>query len=183
MSKFMIPMRIALGHQARVGKDTFMEYFNDIYGCSVIRFAEPLYLIATITQATLGKRVCKDPSLMQRTGDMLKQQYGQDVFIDAARAQLATMKGNNIIAIDMRCKNELAFLREAGFTTVKITRGNREIDRDHTHISEVDLADAEFDYTITNDGTKEEFYAKIEALVNRINAGQISEYDHISDQL
>lgn len=40
------PIRMAFGHKARVGKDTALEYITAKYGCTLVRFAAPVYAIA-----------------------------------------------------------------------------------------------------------------------------------------
>lgn len=43
-------IRIAFGHKARTGKDTAVEHIKDVYGAHVVRFAGPIYEIATQIQ-------------------------------------------------------------------------------------------------------------------------------------
>lgn len=159
-------LRLALGHQARVGKDTFADHVIERWGGCKMQFAGPIYDIGRAVQERLGRPVEKDPALLQTIGTSLKAVYGGDVWLAPLLARLQTMPPtSNVLITDMRFPNEMAALKAAGFTTVKITRPGRIIDRDPNHISEIALADAEFDYTINNCAGMDTYLAQVDAVV------------------
>lgn len=159
-------MRIALGHKSRVGKDTFADYVARKYSLPTFAFSDKLYEVTAAVQGALGVPIRKDPALLQLLGTVLREHYGSYVWIDSLSNRMGSAPA---IVTDMRLPNEMQFLKDHGFVTIKITRRNRPIDRDPTHISETALDDAEFDYEISNDGTIDEFHAKIDDLMDTIS--------------
>lgn len=165
-------MRLALGSQARVGKDTFADYVCDKYNCKRFAFAEGIYTIASTIQDLLGKSREKDPRLLQMLGTQLKNIYGENVWVERTLAQIDQHIANNpsadIVITDLRFPNEMEALKSRGFTTIRIHRVNRIIDRDPTHISEIALENAEFDYNIFNNGSMDDYYNSIEQVLDRM---------------
>lgn len=159
-------IKIALGHQARVGKDTFADYVISRYGGKKAAFASALYKLAGTTQEFFGRPVVKDPSLLQKLGTLFRDHYHENVWVDRLVETLPTT--GVIIVTDVRFPNEMEALHNLGFVTVKIIKEDRVIDRDPNHISETALAGATFDYVIHNNGSIEEFYRKIDDLISLI---------------
>lgn len=163
-------LRIAVGHQARVGKDTFADRVKSICDVTVLSFAGALYEVTESIQSILGRSVKKDPVLLQKQAMLMREHYGEDVWVDKVLTVVNAVDNpdTNIIVTDLRFPNEMAALKKNGFITIKIVRSDRPIDRDPTHVSEVALSAAEFDYVITNNGTLEEYYAEIDKVLMRI---------------
>ncbi len=163
------PIRIAFGHQSRVGKDTAADYICNTYGANTCRFSSGIYHIAESIQAYLGRDKVKDPGLLQFLGEGLRQHYGDDVWVNPARESICDLMQllpqSNITVTDLRHINEAEMLTELGFITVKIVRPDCVIDRDPNHISETALANYNFDYTIINDGTVDELYDKLDNII------------------
>lgn len=158
------PLKIAFGHQARVGKDTACAYLEERYGGITLRFASKLYTIAEGIQKELGKPIEKDVKLLQLLGEGLRQTYNENIWAQTLFDSIEECPGN-IFVSDLRYKNEFAGLKKRGFTLVKIEKKNRLVDRDPMHRSEIDLVDANFDYVIRNDGSITEFHAMLDQLV------------------
>ena len=162
-------MRIALGYQSRVGKDTFADYLESKAPVIKIRFAESIYAITEKIQCELNLEIKKDPALLQLIGTILPEYYGRDIWMEKETKKIKEIIAHfpqvSIIVIDMRTQAQFDALKALGFTTVKITRKGRDIDRNVEHISEIALRDASFDYEITNDKKKVNFYRKIDKLL------------------
>ena len=154
-------MKIALGHQARVGKDTFAEYVQSRKPIYIASFSRNLYRITEFIQRILKLEIEKNTALLQFIGLGLREILSENVWINS----IELPDKENIIITDMRFPNEFEYLRSQGFITVKITRQNKPIDRNVNHISETALSNHLFDYTIENDGTIEEYYEKIDNLL------------------
>ena len=165
-------MKVALGHQARVGKDEFIDYMKKLLGPDakiyIIRLAEPVYDISKNIQQILGKPIEKNPVLLQFIGEGLRNIYTKDVWIDLACSKIEEIMRNeptsHIFIPDMRYPNEMTELKRLGFTTVKIIRENRPIDRDPNHISETALSSAKFDHIINNNQNLEQYHSQIDSL-------------------
>jgi hypothetical protein len=160
--------RIALGHQARVGKDTFADHL----GWQRVSIAGPLYELVGDMQRRLGRAVEKDAALLQMIGAGLRDHYGEDVWISQAMRRIEELEAADptvgIVVTDMRFPNEMRALAAAGFVTVRIERPDRPIDRDPNHPSEIALAGAAFDHVVVNDGDLAGYLAKVDALVAAI---------------
>ncbi len=159
-------MRIAVGHKARSGKDTFADYFARKYTGKKLQFAKPLYNITNRIQAYYGLSEEKDTGLLQLVGNSARDECGDDIWLNALLANLPPT--GNVVVTDLRYRNEFCKLRELGFVLVKINRTDRQNDRDQNHVSETDLDGMEFDYEIENNGSLEDFYGKIDALISFI---------------
>lgn len=168
------PIKIAFGYKARSGKDTAKDYLSKHYRVHNIRFAGALYDIMNYAQARVNIPQHKDGAMMQLIGQGFRDRYGPDVWVNVAlsdyRSALASpTPPEMVVATDMRYRQEADKLRADGFYLVHIHRPDRPIDRDPTHSSEIDLDGYEFDETVVNDGTIEEFDMKIQAIVNKLN--------------
>ena len=166
-------LRLAFGHQARVGKDTVADYIEMNSGpCVRLAFASRLYQITNNIQSTLGFLVEKDGNLLQKEGTLLRDHYGGDVFInkviDDVTATINNNPATNIIITDVRYLNEFEALKKLGFTIVKIIRDNRIINRDSNHTSETSLVGAKFDAYIDNNGTLRDLYGQVDDLIKKI---------------
>lgn len=188
-------LKIAVGHQARVGKDTFADYVRARASPSTqvfhIGFADSLKdLAGEITRWCAAwpryrdlDTTVKRPRLLQMLGETLRDEVDKDIWLNIALDRIRGFLGSadgastavdnaaadkTVIVTDCRYPNEFEALRKAGFTLIKITRAGRIIDRDPNHSSEISLAAHDWDYTIANDGTIQEYYAAIDAVVRDI---------------
>jgi len=159
-------MRQAYGHKARSGKDTAVNYNIEKYGGKIIRFADPVYKIATYIQTKLGKKIEKNPKLLQFIGEGLKAVYhDENLWVEIAEKKIKKIPSNtNIYIPDLRFKSEYEMLKKHDFTCIKINRKNRLIDRDENHKSEIDLNEVKFDKEIDNNSTLKYFYQKLNKL-------------------
>jgi dephospho-CoA kinase len=103
---------------------------------------------------------------------LLRDHYGGDVFVNKVIDDVTTAINNNpainIIITDVRYLNEFEALKKLGFTTVKITRDIRVINRDSNHTSETSLVGAKFDEYIDNNGTLQYLYKQVDDLIKKI---------------
>lgn len=173
-----VGLRIALGCESRVGKDTFADRVQEIHGGVKIAFAERLYAICNNIQATFGFPVQKDPTLLQRQGTELRAYYGDDVFASRVAEQIVSLVESNpdinVLVTDLRSPVEYDALVKLGFTTVRVIKPDRVIDRDPNHPTEIGLRNHEFDYVILNDGTMEQYYEQIDAVVSAVMTKSIN---------
>ena len=163
-------VKIAIHGKARSGKSTFANMIMEILArrgmfAEEFAFAAPLYDIVGFTQQKLGVPVEKNGPLMQETANGHKRAFGDDVYARRLRSYMHT---GSVVVSDLRHQVELPVCAEMGFTTVRITRNNRHVDRDPGHISEVDLDNVMMDVLITNDSDLSALRVSAEALVARL---------------
>lgn len=165
------PLLFALGNKARSGKDTTADIIISCLPNTVkVSIAQPVYDVAGLIQEYFGISRAKHPELLQEIGMSMRRVYGEDVWIDIALKRIGAyaQRGINVVVSDMRFRNEAAKLVSAGFKTIRVVRNNRTIDRDPTHISEVDLDDFNYDHVIINDGTLEELRESVVDILRRV---------------
>jgi hypothetical protein len=163
------PLKIGIGHQSRVGKDTCADYIISKIGGNKYAFSTGVYDVAGSVQTILRKPVVKNPALLQLIGEGMRQIYGDDVWVDQMRNVLDELgTTTNIIVTDVRYKNEMDLLRSRGFILIGINRPNRIIDRDPNHPSEIGLKLSDFDIVIQNTGTIDKFHKKIDDVLGKL---------------
>lgn len=165
---------IGVGHKARHGKNTFAAHVADRFGSKynivVSGFADALKKEASqIGMDTLADRYgvelsadvdMSDPLCQTQYGKQPKvlQAHGQGMrksnpwyWINKVKEYAESLPDKTILVVaDMRYKNEALWVKESGGVTVKVCRaGFVDPSRDPNHISEVDLDDYNFDYTIS----------------------------------
>ena len=156
-------IRIAFGHQARIGKDTACTFLSKKYGGDIYSFSDKLYQILYFAQDTCGFSRKKDVQFLQYIGNEWGRKNDPDVWVNTLIKSLKL--DSNCFVSDLRYPNEAKKLKENGFILVKIVKKDRIIDRDPNHESEIALKDYnEWDYIIENNGTIEDFYLKLDDL-------------------
>ena len=156
-----MPLRIAFGSQARVGKDTACEYLQEKYGGQILHFSDPIYDILHYAQGVAGFEKIKDRSFLQWVGTEWGRTQNENVWVDATIKRIPP--DENCYISDVRFPNELKTLQENGFTCIKIIRPNIDT---LDHSSEVALRDSkDWNYVIVNDGGLQAFYKKIDRII------------------
>lgn len=170
-------MIIAVGCRSRVGKDTFVDYIASKYESKIIRFAAPLYDAAFAAQMALKQSLVKQPSILQGLGEGIRKAYGADFFVkiaeNAIRMSIDSADCQFILIPDLRHKIEFQMLKKYNAITIRIERPHRPIDRDSTHISEIDLDGIDMDIFICNDTDLQTYYDNIDRIVDHLLTGVI----------
>jgi hypothetical protein len=173
-------LRIAFGYEARVGKDTAVDYLIGKYGGHRFSFAKALYDIMAAAQEICGLPKEKDRRFLQIVGTEWGRERDPNIWVNIVVDKIRALREEeNIYISDLRFPNEVEALKKEGFTLVHISRpeperlqvfSNENVGGSTQHASEVALRGSEnlFDYHITNDGTLEEFLKKIDLLVSKI---------------
>lgn len=159
-------IRIAFGCTRRVGKDTCCEILADHYtDAQRLSFAGPLYSIMNFIQDTCHREPVKDRYLLQSVGGMLRDHYGADIWCKMLMDKVKQIENenpdSNILISDVRFENEANFLREAGFTLIKVERNVPRDESVDSDVSERGIDDSFFDFVIENNGTVEELKEKL----------------------
>lgn len=120
---------------------------------------------------------CSPRQMLQFVGtDLLRNQLDQiipglglNVFIHHFKLWYESAKTINpeicVVVSDIRFQNEAQLIRDLGGIVIKINRNTPNNDK---HISEIELQTIAADYTIQNDDTFEDFFGKIDYIVENI---------------
>lgn len=164
------------------GKTTAARFLVSEYGYSCISFADPLKAMVGTLLTCAGhsyddiqaycaeKKEAEIPVIgasYRHLARTLGTEWGRELVSSELWVNIAEQKiihsPRSICVDDMRFRNELDLLRGKGFKLVRITR---ETDREDSHASDVMLRDfTDWDHVIENNGTIDDFYRKIEAVL------------------
>jgi len=100
--------------------------------------------------------------LLQGLGAGVRDTLGESVWLDHALRRLDTLSGPAVVT-DVRYPNEANVLRSRGFTLVWIQRPG--VGPANAHPSETDIPVELADATLLNDGSLQELYEAVDALV------------------
>ena len=173
--------RIGFGFEARVGKDTAVDYLIKKHGGIRISFAAPIYEILEYAQGICDFEKIKDREFLQYIGTEWARKKDPDVWVNVARRRIEQMPPDTPIFIsDVRFPNEMAMLKSLGFVLVNITRDpearlaafnseNTQTIGSTTHASETALRgyDDAWNMKIVNNGRLEEFYTALDQLFDK----------------
>lgn len=181
---------IGLGFTAQVGKDTAAEYLEKKYPGKVKRvsFADKLKTVCMDMfglsyeqcygtkkqKETVDSRYGLTPrEIMQGVGDKMRQIvpsiWMDTVFYSTIPQELA--KGYDCLVVsDVRYPNEADKIHEVGGTVVKIIRDAGGVDVGTSHPSETSMLNyTNYDFLIDNNGSFEDFFKKIDAMMEEID--------------
>ena len=194
------------------GKDTIADYLITFKGFKRLSYAGPLKdavsaifgwerdLLEGTTKYSREWRDQVDPWWAERleikhlTPRWILQQWGtevgrrafhDDIWIASIEHKLLTVK-DDIVISDCRFPNELASIKRAGGTTIRVLRGKNPIWYQHAidlnvngyeesrkfleqykvHASEYSSVGLEHDHYVRNDGTIDELHRKIDSIIN-----------------
>jgi hypothetical protein len=172
---------IGVGSRARQGKDTvvktIIEHYAHIYDVRRFAFADELKReVEEIGASTIAFKfgVPLDPNppmddplcpngkhsrVLQFWGEYRRKQ-NDFYWVTKLKARIEQEKPQFALISDMRYLNERAFVKANKGYTIKVYRpGYVDLARDPNHISETQLDNAVFDYTIINNTTLEQLQA------------------------
>ena len=183
-------MRVALVGKMRSGKDTAADYIAEKRGAMKLAFADRLKhtfheLFPNISSGNKPRRH------YQQYGELMRA-IDENVWINALEREIQRYEGlyspykRNIVITDVRYPNELEWARSNNFVTIKINvddsvKIRRVIEAGDdfdsftlAHKTELNTEYLACDYTVTNNGTLEELYAQLDAVLDEIkkNAGE-----------
>ena len=163
---------LAFGCEARVGKDSAVEYLITKNDGIKISFASPLYDIQDYTHKRLGLDPQKDRRFLQIIGDWGRQK-NLHLFINVLLREIDNSKKGDIYVSDVRYPNEFFCLKNRGFTMVRLTRENRFVSADKkiaTHSSENSLQDYPWDIILSNNEGLSDLYTKLDRVYTKLAA-------------
>ena len=169
---------IGLIGKARSGKDTIADYLNSQYEIIKAPFADNLKRRAkndfdlTYEQLwgnekeIIDERYNKTPrQILQIMGTDWFRSIDSNFWIKENYRYINTIHSANINGIsitDVRFQNEADFVQEIGGYLIKVERTDRDKISNEIHASETELESIKSDLVISNNGTLEELYAKVD---------------------
>ncbi|MDF2612513.1 MAG: hypothetical protein K0S71_299 [Clostridia bacterium] len=177
-------MKIALVGKMRSGKDTVGNYLIENYGFRRFAFAEG---IRNILNEYFPEKVAegKPRAMYQGIGQYFRS-FEPNVWINYTDRSISDyLKENqygNVIITDTRQLNEYTYLKDNGYIVVKVAvtredqikriveNGDIFNPADLEHETEEQAEAMLYDYQISNNGTLEELYQKIESVLYLVRA-------------
>ena len=182
---------VALLGKKRHGKDTVADYLGSKYGYEKYSFANPLKrgameMFGLTEEQVFGdqKEVidplwgCTPRQILQVLGTELLQfdiqnhiasfkEIGRLVWVKNFIRFYQNNPGKNLSIADVRFIHEASTIKELGGIVIKVVRpGMPDAD---LHASEVEIDVIEYDHLIINDGSLQDLYDKVEAILNEPN--------------
>lgn len=165
------------------GKDTFADYMVEKYGFQKVSFAEPLKKICKelfllsddqinvpeLKETVLPNWNLSPRQILQKVGtDLFRQHFSKTFWTDLMKNRLEQFSENEkIIITDIRFQNEHNLVQNfPNSFIIKIQRDERDKIND-SHISE--NWDLNTNIVIDNNGSKEDFFEKIEKILQENN--------------
>jgi len=109
-------------------------------------------------------------SILQRTGDSMKQFFGTHVFMSKLHEKIRDE--DMVVISDVRLKEEQDWLMSHRDTVfIKIVR-NTEKTADSNHRTETESNTLSWDYLVENNGTIEELYEKLAVIIYYIKSNE-----------
>lgn len=172
---------IAFCYKARSGKDAACQYLNKNYGFKQIAFADPLKAACrevfgfTSEQLYGNLKEVVDPywnttprKVLQTVGtELFRDRFDPDIWIKATFKKILSNPNYFDWAIsDCRFINEALAVKANGGILVKLTRQGSQINGVQNHRSENHLDSFhDWDYVIDNNGSLDDFYRKLDNLM------------------
>ena len=182
-------MLVGMCGKAGSGKDTVGDYLVSKYAFTRIALADPIKRLVkdvfVLDDHTVYDRVAREQplenfpnwtvrTLLQYIGtELFRNKIDDSIWVKSLWYRIQKNKNQNFVISDCRFPNEVQFFKEhadkGDFVCLKIIRpgydGNVGI---ASHASEA--YDLSGDYEIINEGTKEDLYNKVDAIIGKIKA-------------
>jgi hypothetical protein len=191
-------MIIGFGYKARAGKDTAGMWIQSKWDLQRTAFAENLKnAVKEIYGWTddhvyghLKEVVCPfwgvtPREVMQRFGtEACRDVLRQDIWIKSLERKVTTPQtypgwptasyGQGWVITDVRYPNEADAIHRWGGKVIQIIRDNRDSISGEPHRSELSMNDyKDWDFTVYNNGTFEEFYAELDQMIRHFKGFEV----------
>lgn len=178
------PLKIALTARARAGKDTVADYLVDKYGFVRFAFGDGLRRVCRDLFPAQFENGAKPRALLQGVAQAMRG-IDPDVWVNLCMKDVALYPHGNLVIIDLRQPNEYRRLKAEGFIIIRVNASEEtRIQRmqsagdvfnpaDVNHETEQYVDTFAVDYELDNNGTLEELYAQIDAIMERLKEGDL----------
>ena len=171
-------MIIAFAGRANAGKDLAGKYLIEHYKFLHYYFAKPLkegykHLFQLTDEQIANKETIIEPwgmsprTMYQKIGTDIGRTLDPNIWIKNAQMFVNQNQYKNIVITDCRFSNEALWIRNQEGIVIHIQRNN-ELIVESKHTSENSMVESDYDYSIENTETKENFYKKIDIIIGKI---------------
>lgn len=178
---------IGLIGRMRSGKDTVASYLadEDGYGYLQYAFGDGIREVCRRLYPDQFEDGVKPRALLQGFGEGARQ-FDRDVWVNDMFRRINRNEYTRyrpVVVSDVRQFHEIEALKSRGYVLIRVTcpdairidraikSGDRFEYADLMHGTETELDDWPADYTIANDGSLDELYAQVDAVISAIKAG------------
>jgi len=131
-----------------------------IFGMSAVRLEDRALKETVVKQWGMTPR-----QMMQRMGDALRREFGEDLFVRIAEMNLDALDDDDVAFSDVRFQEEADMIRRRGGRVIEIQREAAGLGgAEGEHRSE---AGVEADAVVANNGTFEELYSTLAVEVTK----------------
>lgn len=180
-------LKIAILGEMRSGKDTVANFIKKLEKNKTINFAfsEGIHHVIKITMPEIYE-TGKPRKELQQIGQFMRS-LKSDVWIDyvfnSDGFDWASKRGHNLVFTDVRQPNEVARLKEKGFTILKLespvdvriervlSLGDSFESKALSHETELVVGQLPYDYKIVNDGSLGELEQKVALFLSYVRRG------------
>ncbi len=170
------PMLIGFAGKARAGKDTAAKFLCDEYQCLHYYFAKPIkesikIMFQLTEEQEHNKEVAIEPwgisprTMYQRIGTEVGRSLDPNIWVKNAEIFVNKNPGRTVVISDVRFSNEAMWIRNRGGVVINIIRKDSPKITEHGHASEHGMVEKDYDFTIHNNGTKEDLFSSIYCLL------------------
>jgi hypothetical protein len=174
------------------GKDTVGDYLVRAYGFKRVAFADALKELCShvVSRAAVGwngenwtgSKSEYGRMILQGIGKGARGVIGPGVWVSALDRTLSQTDGLNpfsdrVVVTDVRYPNEVDYVRWNGDKSLLIRVDRPGVDRsgpEHQHETEAHVDSLKVDAVVVNDGTLEQLYARVDAVMARHSIGRLS---------
>ena len=184
---------LGLGCTAQVGKDTAANYLEDKFsgGAKRVAFADKVKQVAMLlfglshdqcfgsvsVKEKIDPRYGLTPrEILQGIGEKMREIYPTiwvDTLFNTTIPELQKDGYDFFVISDVRYPNEADAIHKQGGAVVKVERDGSGVSVGASHSSETSMRNyREFDFVVKNNSTLEEYFSKIDTVVEEIGYGR-----------
>lgn len=171
-------MIIGFAGKAHAGKDLAGQYLVKEYHYLHYYFAKPLkeackYMFQLTDKQIANKEKAIEPwgisprVMYQHIGTDIGRSLDPNIWIKNAQMFVDNSKGRTVVITDCRFSNEAYWIQNQGGIVIQIKRDSKPI-TEGKHASENGMKESDYDFTIHNDGTKEDLFNQVDKCMDII---------------
>jgi hypothetical protein len=193
-----LPNIIGISGRKYHGKDTIGDYLVSKYGYTKIAFADPIkeicksvfgfndeQLYGSLKESNDDFWETTPRKMMQFIGTELFRDHiheimptiGKDIWIKVLEKKILDNPNLKFVITDIRFENELELIAQLDGLKIKVDRDN--FIHNDIHISENLIDGLNTEFTIKNNGTKEELFEKIDDLLDNLKYKKINTFSNV----